>query len=238
MAQGGSYTCKLRRPGLPEPAAESRTGTTTRHGGADSNLRRQSQRVYSASPLTAREPRLGRRTVYRQEASRSCWASGSVCSFFSVRFSIWRTRSRVMLNARPTSSSVRDAAADDAVAHLDHLALAAGQRRQHAHDVLATQRLRGDLERRRRRDVLDEVRQRRIVLLAHRLLQRDGCWVMRITSRTSRTEHSSSSASSSALGSRPSCWIRLPFGVHQLVQPLDHVHRDPDRASLVGKRAA
>ena len=43
-----------------------------------------------------------------QLASRSCCASGSVCSFFSVRLSIWRTRSRVMLNARPTSSSVRE----------------------------------------------------------------------------------------------------------------------------------
>jgi len=43
----------------------------------------------------------------RYEASRSCCASGSVCSFFSVRFSIWRTRSRVMLNACPTSSRVR-----------------------------------------------------------------------------------------------------------------------------------
>ena len=109
--------------------------------GQDSNLRRQSQRVYSASPLTAREPRqgsvsLGKRmcswltggrtssvhpagrarrhapphtpdAARRYDASRSCCASGSVCSFFNVRFSIWRTRSRVMLNARPTSSNVR-----------------------------------------------------------------------------------------------------------------------------------
>jgi hypothetical protein len=41
------------------------------------------------------------------EASRSCCASGRVCSFFKVRFSICLTRSRVMLKARPTSSSVR-----------------------------------------------------------------------------------------------------------------------------------
>jgi pimeloyl-ACP methyl ester carboxylesterase len=46
--------------------------------GQDSNLRRQSQRVYSASPLTAREPRRGRPTVYpgdlagRLRASASC----------------------------------------------------------------------------------------------------------------------------------------------------------------------
>jgi len=79
--------------------------------GQDSNLRRQSQRVYSASPLTAREPRRGsvQSSLEReaQLASRNCWASGSVWSFLSVRLSIWRTRSRVMLKALPTSSSVR-----------------------------------------------------------------------------------------------------------------------------------
>ena len=42
-----------------------------------------------------------------QLASRSSWASGRVCSFLRVRLSIWRTRSRVMLKAWPTSSSVR-----------------------------------------------------------------------------------------------------------------------------------
>ena len=155
--------------------AGRRAGSAARHlhgrtwRGKDSNLRRQSQRVYSASPLTAREPRqglvsLGKRQAGRQrariapskrrmtiviqrlhehstttdlyiccsdvtsaplagraaaatavasgdgdgqDASRSCCASGSVCSFFNVRFSIWRTRSRVMLKALPTSSSVR-----------------------------------------------------------------------------------------------------------------------------------
>ncbi len=39
--------------------------------------------------------------------SRSFWASASDCSFFSDWFSIWRIRSRVTLNVRPTSSSVR-----------------------------------------------------------------------------------------------------------------------------------
>ena len=39
--------------------------------------------------------------------SRSFWASARDCSFFSDWFSIWRIRSRVTLNVRPTSSSVR-----------------------------------------------------------------------------------------------------------------------------------
>ena len=41
------------------------------------------------------------------EASLRRCASGSPSSFFSVLFSIWRIRSRVTPNARPTSSSVR-----------------------------------------------------------------------------------------------------------------------------------
>jgi hypothetical protein len=42
-----------------------------------------------------------------QATSRSFWASASDCNFFSDWFSIWRIRSRVTLNVRPTSSSVR-----------------------------------------------------------------------------------------------------------------------------------
>ena len=42
-----------------------------------------------------------------QATSRSFWASARLCSFFSDWFSIWRIRSRVTLNVRPTSSSVR-----------------------------------------------------------------------------------------------------------------------------------
>ena len=41
------------------------------------------------------------------DASLRRCASGSPSSFFSVLFSIWRMRSRVTPNARPTSSSVR-----------------------------------------------------------------------------------------------------------------------------------
>ena len=39
-------------------------------------------------------------------SSRSGWASRSCWSFLSDWFSIWRIRSRVTLNVRPTSSSV------------------------------------------------------------------------------------------------------------------------------------
>ena len=42
-----------------------------------------------------------------QVTSRSFCASPSCCSFFRLWFSIWRIRSRVTLNVRPTSSRVR-----------------------------------------------------------------------------------------------------------------------------------
>ncbi len=58
-----------------------------------------------------RGDRQGRRSPRRSdvvyEASLRRCASGSPSSFFSVLFSIWRIRSRVTPNARPTSSSVR-----------------------------------------------------------------------------------------------------------------------------------
>ncbi len=64
-----------------------------------------------------------------------------------------------------------------------------------------------------------------------------GCWVIRITSRTSRTVHSSSSASSVRARLAAQLLDQAPFGVDQLVEPLDHVHGDPDRSALVGQRA-
>ncbi len=79
--------------------------------------------VATPSPLQARSPPASRscaparesaaatrrptgRTASSYASSRSRCASGSCLSFFSVLFSIWRIRSRVTPNARPTSSSV------------------------------------------------------------------------------------------------------------------------------------
>ena len=63
-----------------------------------------------------------------------------------------------------------------------------------------------------------------------------GCWVTRRTSRTSSSGQSSSAAISSGRGSRPSRWTRRRSARRQLVQAVDHVHRDADRAALVGER--
>ena len=69
-------------------------------------------RLRAGAGLPVREARERRRgggargSRRRQPVSRSRCASGSDSSFLSVWFSIWRMRSRVTLNARPTSSSV------------------------------------------------------------------------------------------------------------------------------------
>src|SRR3954453_23418533 len=63
-------------------------------------------------------------------------------------------------------------AARQAEAHLDDLALALRQRRQRTVHVLLAEVLRGDLERRLGRLVLDEVAELGLVLLADRLLER------------------------------------------------------------------
>ena len=105
-------------PWVGRPGSRGRSRQATEWGEQDSNLRRRSQPVYSRSPLTTRasprprpilEGRAGTRgpLVAPYEASRKRRASGSIWSFLSVLFSIWRTRSRVTPKARPTSSSVR-----------------------------------------------------------------------------------------------------------------------------------
>ena len=79
------------------------------------------QRVYSPSPLASRAHSQRRAAALERPRAevlanarraqpivpRRLWASGSVSSFLSVLFSIWRMRSRVTPKARPTSSSVR-----------------------------------------------------------------------------------------------------------------------------------
>ena len=111
--------------------------------------------------------------ILRTITSRRRCASGSASSFFSVWLSICRIRSRVTLNAWPISSSVRGCSPRQAVAHLDHLALALGQHGEGVADLLVAQRQGGGLEGRLGAAILDEVAERRIVLVADRPLERD-----------------------------------------------------------------
>ena len=125
------------------PRAGAAVSKGPQWGRQGSNLRRLSRRFYRPLPLATRAlPRtvadmLETAPTGPTASSRSRWASGSCWSFLSVLFSIWRMRSRVTPNAWPTSSSVLRPPAREAVAHLDHLALALGQRVQRPPHVLA-----------------------------------------------------------------------------------------------------
>src|SRR5918996_3158150 len=123
------------------------------------------------------------------------------------------------------------------VAHLDHLALARGQGVQSATHVLAPQVLGGQLERRLGRLVLDEVAQLGVILLADRLLQGDGQLrdpqdVLHLARRPLELQRD-------LLRRRLAAELlhQLALHVHDLVQLLHHVHRDADRARLVGDGA-
>ena len=103
----------------------------------------------------------------------SACASGRPSSFFSVLFSIWRIRSRVTPNARPTSSSVHGCVPERPKRSSITLRSRSGSAEQRELDVLAPERERGGVERRLGRVVRDEVAERALLLLADRLLERD-----------------------------------------------------------------
>src|SRR3954452_22840312 len=121
-------------------------------------------------------------------------------------------------------------------AHLDDLALALRQGRQRAMDVLLAEVLRGDLERRLGRLVLDEVAELGLVLLADRLLERD-----RLLGHAQDVAHLAGGAlelGGDLLRRRLAAerLHELALDVDDLVELLDHVDRDPDRPALVRDR--
>src|SRR3954449_10938174 len=129
------------------------------------------------------------------------------------------------------------ASAGEPEAHLDDLALALRQGRQRAAAFLLAVVLRGDLERRLRRLVLDEVAELGLVLLADRLLERD-----RLLGHPQDVAHLARRALElvgDLLRRRLAAerLDELALDLHDLVELLDHVHRDADRAALVGDRA-
>ena len=145
-------------------------------------------------------------------------------------FSIWRMRSRVTLNARPTSSSVRGSAAGQAVAHLDHLALALGQRVERALDVLACA---GSPRRSSNGDsaVSSSTKSPSSDSSSSPIgfSSETGCWPCAGCRAPRATVHSSSRGDLLRLGLAAELLDELALDVHDLVELLDHVDRDADR---------
>src|SRR4029079_16044514 len=127
--------------------------------------------------------------------------------------------------------------AEKPVAQLDHLAVALGERAESRLDVLATKRERRGVEGRLRLVVGNEVAERGVLLLADRLLQRDGH--LRHPQDLAHLLDGHLELLGDLLGPRLAAEAldELALDVHDLVELLDHVHRDPDRARLVGDRA-
>src|SRR4051794_11174282 len=127
-------------------------------------------------------------------------------------------------------------AAEQPVAELDHLAFPPRERAQRVHDVFATQHQLSRVVRRLRGLVLDEVAERRVFLLADRLLERDGelRHAQDLAHLVGRHLELLGDLIRARLASE--ALHELPLDVHDLVQLLDHVHGDPDGARLVGDR--
>ena len=85
--------------------ASNATASTGRYAAPAARGRRAPSPGRETSRMRPSPPRRPRRAA--QDAPRSRSASGSDLSLRSVCVSIWRMRSRVTPNARPTSSSVR-----------------------------------------------------------------------------------------------------------------------------------
>src|SRR5262245_42590258 len=122
------------------------------------------------------------------------------------------------------------------VTKLDDTPLALRERRQRELDVLAPQRQRRGVERRLRSLVRDEVTERRVLLLADRLLERDG--ELRHPQDLAHLLDVDLELLRDLLGKRlaSEALHELALDVYDLVELLDHVDRDADRAGLVRDR--
>src|SRR3954469_4058428 len=127
--------------------------------------------------------------------------------------------------------------AAEAVAELEDAALAVGEVLQRLAQRLLGEDLRGALVRRLGALVGDELPELRLLLVADRLLERDG----RLRGALDRVDLLGLDARDvgDLLGGGLATQLRdeLALGAADLVELLDHVHRDADRARLVSQSA-
>src|SRR5829696_4471324 len=240
-----------RSPGSGRRPKRRSVVTDDKWWGQDSNLRRQSQRVYSPSPLTAREPHRGRAESSDRERGRAgarplavlCSARVAEALGLGERLELLE---RVVLDLADALARHVERAADllereraragQAEAHLDHLALALGQRVEGAADVLLAEVLRRHLERRDRALVLDEVAQLGLLLVADRLLEGDR--LLRHAQDVADLARRALELDGDLLRQRLAAELldELALDVHDLVELLHHVDGDADRAALVRDR--
>src|SRR4051794_12786903 len=124
-----------------------------------------------------------------------------------------------------------------AVAQLQHAPFPLAEHAERAHKRLVAECLVRDLVRQRRRLVVEEVPELRLLLVADRLLERHrglrgaADLLDLLDAQVELERDLIRRRLAAALGAE------LPLGPHDLVQLLDDVHGHPDRARLVGERA-
>src|SRR5215213_2114344 len=125
----------------------------------------------------------------------------------------------------------------DAEAHAQHALLARGQRSQDAGRRLAQIGLNRGVQRQDRVLVLDEIAEVAVLLVADRGFEADR--LLRDLQDLAYLFQRHRQFLGELLGGRLAADLvqHLARGAHQLVDRLDHVHRDADRARLVGDRA-
>src|SRR3954468_1100862 len=154
-------TQSSRSPGSGRRPKRRSVVTEDKWWGQDSNLRRLSQRVYSPSPLTAREPHRGSAESSERKPGRPHGPprgkrSARVAEALGLRERLELLQRVVLDLADPLARDVERAAdllyrvracAREPEAHLDDLTLPLGERVERAADVLLAEVLGGHLER-------------------------------------------------------------------------------------------
>src|SRR5229473_462347 len=191
----------------------------------------------------ARPSRNGTRSIVDRPATARLAAALEALRFRQRREDL----ERVVLDLADPLAGDTEGAADllerlwltamEAEAELDYLALALGQRGQRLLDLHASQRDRGHLERRLGQLIFDKVSELRVLLLADRLLERDG-----------KLGHPPDLphlvARDRELGrDLLRSWLprqlldELALDAHNVAQPLDHMRGDADRPPPLRDRA-
>ena len=125
----------------------------------------------------------------------------------------------------------------DAEAHAQHAFLARGQAREHAGDGLLQVRLDRGVDRDHRILVLDEIAEVRILLVADRRFEADRLLGDLHHLADLLERHGQPLGHFLGRGLAALLVEELAAGADQLVDRLDHMDRDADRARLVGDRA-